>query len=407
MWKHDLTLPSYPMLATSLKVDVAIVGAGITGLSAAYLLSKNGMSVAVLEQGSIGSGATAYTTGFLCQVIDTNLMDAERIWGIAAAHNILEAHKAAIDTIERIVNEERIECEFTRCSSHVYTTASPAALKEECEAAVRLGLPARFIEDPDLGFKATGAMEVRDQAKFHPLKYLKGLAERAAGAGVRIFEHTRVRDIEEGHLLYTEYGLVKATHVLFATHAPFEQPIGLLFKKGTYVTHILELQMPHGKLAEGTYEDDENPYHYFRVDDIGSATRVLIGGEDHRKGIPLPKRKSEEALERFVRRTFGHIPNRIIDRWQGPILEPSDGLPIIGPYEYENTFYASGFSGNGLTYGTLAALMFADHVEGRDNEWRTIFDAGRMSSPKALAFKARDYAGELVGAVRNVTRRSE
>ncbi len=405
MWKHDVTFSSHPMLTDFVKVDVAIVGAGITGMTAAYLLSKSGLSVIVLEKSSVGSGATSYTTGFLCQVIDTDLTDAERIWGSETAKTILEGHKVAIDMIADIATKEKIECEFTRCSNYIYTTESPDHLQGECAVAERLGLSAHIIESPTLGFPAHRAIEVKHQAKFHPLKYLHGLAEASAANGVRIFEHTCVRDIEEGHLLYTDHGLVEAEQVFFATHEPFEQPLGLLFKKGAYVTHVLELQMPAGVLTEGTYEDTGNPYHYFRVDTPDGMTRVLVGGEDHRKNIPLPKKKSEAALERFAKETFGHLPYTVCDHWNGLILEPSDGLPIIGPYEYVNTFYASGFSGNGLTYGTLAARMFVDHVRGHDNPWRTIFDARRIPSFKGLAVKGRDYIAEFFGAVRNMLHR--
>lgn len=406
MWKHDVTFPSYPMLTDSINTDIAIVGAGITGMTAAYLLAKSGRSVIVLEKDAVGSGATAYTTGFLTQVIDTRFTDAERIWGIETAGAILDGHKTAIDTIEKIVKEEKIDCEFTRCPNYIYPSEPQEELDDECEAAKRLGLSAKLIKKPKLGFDAKSAIEVRDQAKLHPLKYLKGLAENVTAAGVRIFEGTRVRDIEAGTLLYTDHGTVEAGKILFATHVPFEQPPGLFFRKGTYLTYILELRLPKDAIPEGTYEDTENPYHYFRVDNTKQGARVLVGGEDHRRGIPVPARKSEQALEEFVKETFGHLSYTIVDRWKGPIIEPSDGVPMIGPYEYANTFYASGFSGNGLTYGTLAALMFADHVEGAENAWRAIFNPHRIPYIKGLAIKGRDYAQEFWnGAVKNTMRR--
>ncbi len=396
------------MLADSLKVDVAIVGAGITGLTAAYLLSKSGRSVVVLEKDTVGSGATSYTTGFLTQVIDTSLADAEKIWGEGVAGTVLDGHKAAIDTIEKIVKEEKIDCEFVRCSNFIYSSEPNDELDEEYAAAKRLALPAQLLKHPDLGFEAQGALEIENQAKIHPLKYLKGLTDIITASGVKIFEHTCIRDIESGSLLYTDNGIIKAKEILFATHIPFEQPPGLFFRKATYLTYVLELQIPKNALADGTYEDMKNPYHYFRVDNMKDRARVIVGGEDHRKDIPMPTKKNEQALEAFVKETFGHLRYTIVNRWNGPILEPSDGLPMIGPYEYKNTFYASGFSGNGLTYGTLAALMFADHVEERDNPWREIFNPNRLPYFKGLFFKARDYTQEFWnGAVKNTLRRSE
>jgi glycine/D-amino acid oxidase-like deaminating enzyme len=407
MWKHDVTFPSYPMLTGSLKVDVAIVGAGITGLTAAYLLAKSGKSIAVFEGDTVGSGATAYTTGFLTQVIDTDLADAEKIWGVEIAGTVLDGHKAAIDTIEKIVKEEKIDCEFVRCPNYIYTTEPEEELENEHEAAKRLGLSAKLIKDPEIGFDAARAIEIKNQAKIHPLKYLKGLADVLATSGVKIFEHTCAKDIEAGTVLYTEHGIVEAEQIFFATHIPFEQPPGLFFRKGVYITYILELKLMKDAIPEGTYEDTSNPYHYFRVDNMEDHARVLVGGEDHRKDIPVPSKKNEQALEAFVKETFGHLHYTIVNRWKGPILEPSDGLPMIGPYEYRSTFYATGFSGNGLTHGTLAALMFADHVENRDNPWKKIFDPHRIPYLKGLLFKGRDYVEEFWhGAVKNILRRS-
>ncbi|HXK40103.1 MAG TPA: FAD-dependent oxidoreductase, partial [Candidatus Paceibacterota bacterium] len=367
MWKDDIKLPAYPSLTASRKVDVAIVGGGITGLTAAYLLKKSGKDVVVLEKGRVGDGATAYSTGFLTQVIDTALSDVVRIWGAETAGKVVKAHRAAINTIEKIAAEEKIECEFVRCPHHIYSSKSAEELERECAAARDLGMSASLDIEHDPASSLAGVVTIPDQAKMHPLKYLNGLARSVVADGVELFEKTPVHDMEDGRLLYTKDAVVEAKHILVATHAPFVQPPGLFFRKGTYITHVFELEVRGGVLPEGTYEDTENPYHYFRVDPINTVDRVLVGGEDHRKGIPISDRSCERALENFVKRTFGHLPFKIVDRWKGPILEPLDGLPFIGPYEYESTFYASGFSGNGLTYGTIAARMFADHVLGREN----------------------------------------
>ncbi|MDO8624189.1 MAG: FAD-binding oxidoreductase [bacterium] len=407
-WDRSVSLPAFQKLTESSEADIVIIGGGLTGLLSAYLLSKAGKRVALLEKGVIGSGATGVTTGFLTQSIDTNFADLIWMLGEERAKLIIKSHGEAIGLIEKIVADEKIECEFTRCDNFVFAnrgTNGNAALTDEQKAAHLLGLEAALEPASTLPFSNVGSLRIGHQAKFHPLKFLAGLAIAAQKAGAIIYEHSEVSNLEtnkNGVTIHVGHERIKATWALSATYEPFREPWGLYFKKGMYVSYVMELSAPRGSLPEATYEDSGNPYHYFRVDRVGSDDRIIIGGEDHRLDIPVRSAKNFVALETYVRKTFPLFSYKVITRWQGRVLEPIDGLAFIGPYQNEHVWYAFGFSGNGMTYAPIAARMFCDAVVGYENPWRELYNVGRIPGAKSLWVKGRDFAGEFVhGALKN------
>jgi glycine/D-amino acid oxidase-like deaminating enzyme len=208
--------------------------------------------------------------------------------------------------------------------------------------------------------------------------------------------------------LHIKNGTVKAEWVISATYEPFGQPVGLYFKKGMYESYVFELEIPKDKIPEGIYEDMENPYHYFRIDKKGEYDRMIIGGEDHRQDIPVDDEKNFNALEEYVQETFPELEYKIIHKWDGPILEPSDGLAFIGCHKNPRVLYAFGFSGNGMTYGGIASSIFKDTIMGNGNPYSDIYRANRLLGIKPLITKGKDYTGELIGgALKNVFKSKE
>ena len=191
---------TFPKIKGDVTADIAVIGGGLTGLLTAYLLSTNGKKVAVLEAGTLGSGATAYTTAFITQVIDTSLGDLIRMVGPQKAKSIWQAGEQAINRIERIVKKEKIDCEFQRCSARIYASNEKdyKKLENEHRAAKRLGFATRLVKNNTLPFEEYGHLEVKDQAKFHPLKFLRGVADIVAAFGGKIFEHSRALSLKEG-----------------------------------------------------------------------------------------------------------------------------------------------------------------------------------------------------------------
>jgi glycine/D-amino acid oxidase-like deaminating enzyme len=177
----------------------------------------------------------------------------------------------------------------------------------------------------------------------------------------------------------------------------------MYFKAGLYVTYMIEAQIGKGLLKEGIYEDNYLPYHYFRVDPQGKYDRIIAGGEDHRQDIPVSSEKSFKALEKYLASVLGSKNYKIRRRWTGPILEPIDGLPYVGRYKKNsNILVTHGFSGTGMTFGTISALIFSDTVRGVKNEWEGLLDTSRLPTIKQLLAKGKDYSEEFVGgAVKN------
>lgn len=369
---------AYRKIQGAVTVDVAIIGGGLTGLLTAYLLSKNGRRVAVLEAGRLGSGATGYTTAFITQVIDTSLSDLIKTFGARRAKSIWQAGEQAINRIETIVKTENIDCEFQRCSARIYASNEKEYKKLEIEhrAARRLGFRTKLANDHTLPFKQYGFLEVKNQAKFHPLKFLSGLAETISASGGKIFERSKALSLKEGSskaiIVKLAAGSVTSHDVIVATYSPFNNAGTAKYTKGMYSSYVFEIRIPKGIFTEGLYWDTGNPYHYFRIDRRGQFDRMILGGEDHRADLPVSTKRFE-ALEKYLAGLLGGQSYQIGRKWIGAVLEPADGLPIIGAYK-PHQFVATAFSGNGMTYAMVSALIFRDLIVGRRNPWAHVFD---------------------------------
>ncbi len=411
VWDVGVSAPSFDPLRLDTEADVVVIGAGISGITAAYLLAVEGRRVVLLEQKRALHGATGATTAFLTQYIDTELADLAAMFGEEETRDILASHGDAIDEVERIISQEGIACEFLRCPSYIYahSRGDIGILQGEYETAQRIRFPLAFRQDNRLPFAAGGYLYIERQAKFHPLRYLTALLDRLQELGVRIYEHSEVVGIEEngGRVRVVAHsGSVRAGHAVMATYVPVDH--SLFFKKGLYTSYVLEARVSPDALPEAIYEDTYNPYHYFRVDRQGEYDRIIFGGSDHRRQIPVHAEKNFQSLADEMERLFAGIPYTIVRRWSGPIVEPADGLAFIGRLRHKRVWYMTGFSGNGMTYGTLAAMIIADSIAGRENAWASLYDARRTPTPKQLAYKGYDYTQEVVGgALKNTFRHRE
>lgn len=381
-------VPDFPPLTQNLSAEVIIVGAGIAGLTTAYLLTKSGRSVLVLDDGPILSGETERTTAHLVNALDDRYYRLRRLHGQEGARLAAESHTAAIDEIERIVKAEKIDCQFERLDGFLFAPPEEreAVILWEHEAAQAAGLAdVEVVASAKLPKYQTGpALRFPRQAQFHPLRYLVALARAIARDGGQIHGHTHVKDIKGGKTaeVHTSNGLVlTAKAVVMATNSPVNDRLVIHTKQAAYRTYVIGARVARGSVPRALFWDTGDPYHYVRLQDLpGEADDLLIiGGEDHKTGQKDDGADRYENLRRWAAERFPIGEIRF--RWSGQVMEPVDSLAFIGhnPVDRNNVYIATGDSGNGMTHGTIAGMLLDDLICGRENRWARLYDPARKS----------------------------
>ena len=397
-----------PLKANS-HVDVAIVGAGITGLTAALLLKNAGRSVAVIEADRVASGVSGHTTAHLTEALDLSYVAMIRDFGEDGARLAAQSGRAALAQIKRIVKEQGIECGFSTLPAYQYTEDPEMveALEAEREAAARLGVDLSRTAALPLPFKVEGALRFGGQAQFHPVRYLRALLDLVQGGGSHVYEGCRVVDIEDDVpcRVTTESGTVTANDVIVATHAPFGNLV-LQTKVASYRSYVLALRLHAGaKPLAGLFWDTEEPYHYLRSETTSEDSLLIVGGEDHKAGQDEDTLDRFEALLEFASSRFKVAS--IANRWSAQVIEPVDGLPLIGrDLLAKHVHVATGYSGTGMTLGTLAAMINTDLILGRENPYQALYDPSRFKPVASIVdfvkenidFPVRMLKDRLMGA---------
>jgi glycine/D-amino acid oxidase-like deaminating enzyme len=362
-WRDAQNTGTYPPLKEAVETDVAIVGGGMAGVTLAYELADAGVDTVLLQDGGLAEGATRDTTAFLMQDIDTELADLAEMFGEDAAKLVWRSHRAAIDEIERVSEAERIRAEFMRVPAYIYANDKKELeyLEDEERMAKKLGFKVKLARGNALPIRSVGHLEIPDQGKFHPLKFLFGVAAAASKKGARIYEKSGVEAItgQGPFRLTTPKGSVTARRIVIATYYPFKNPKATFLKKGMYRSYVFEVKIPKGHFSEALYLDMANPYNYFRIDRAPGGDRMIIGGQDHRDEIKMSEGKNFRALEEYLQEIMPDTKYEITRKWSGPILEPSDGLALIGETK-PGRYVATAFSGNGMTYSLISAMLLRD-----------------------------------------------
>lgn len=379
------TLPLQPM-EDHLHARVCVVGAGIAGLTTAYRLARMGVSVVVLDQHGLTGGQSARTTGHLCNALDDRFYELEKLHGAEGAALAARSHGAAVDTIETICRQERIDCDFQRVDGYLVQgrgDAHAGVLDREYDAAIRAGLDCERVPGAPGALSVFGdALRFRHQAQFHVLKYLDGLARAVSRLGGRL-HRARVREVEgDGDTgVVTDDGLrVDSDAVVVATHVPFIDRLVMHTKQAAYRTYVVAARVDDGDLPDALLWDTLDPYHYVRLARDGGATWLVVGGEDRKVGQDDHSDARFAELERWVREYFP-MAREIGYRWSGQIIEPVDSLAFIGrnPGRNRHVYIATGDSGNGLTHGTIAGMVIAEQVAGGESDWSALYAPDRKN----------------------------
>jgi glycine/D-amino acid oxidase-like deaminating enzyme/nitrite reductase/ring-hydroxylating ferredoxin subunit len=366
--------------------DVCIVGAGIAGLSTAYLLVRSGTTVVVLDDGRIGGGMTERTTAHLSNALDRRYFEIERLHGDEGARLAARSHSAAIDRIEAIVSEEHIDCGFERLDGYLFAPPgeSTETLDRELRAARRAGLTdvAKTGRAPLATFDTGPSLRFPRQAQFHPLKYLNGLARAIEDHGGHIFNDAHVTGVKGGGIARVEIGdehVVTADAIVIATNTPINDLVAIHTKQAPYTTYVVGARIPPGSVTKALYWDTADPYHYVRVHP-GTNTYdwLIVGGEDHKSGQADDVGERHSRLEAWTKERFP-TAEEFEYRWSGQVMEPADGVAFIGrnPGDEPNVFVATGDSGMGMTHGTIAGILLTDLILRRESPWTKLYDPSR------------------------------
>jgi glycine/D-amino acid oxidase-like deaminating enzyme/nitrite reductase/ring-hydroxylating ferredoxin subunit len=378
LWLQTAPARSYPALEGDLDVDVAILGGGITGLTTALLLARDGARVAVVEANRVGSGVTGCTTAKVTALQSTIYSTIKSRHGAEAANVYAAASVAGVEQVAALVDDEAIECDLERRSAYTYARNEKelSSVEDEATATQKAGLGTDLTADAEVPFPVLGALRLARQLQFHPVRYVQGLAAAADGNDCTVMEKTRALGVDEGTPcgVRTTSGTIMAEQVVVATHYP-------LLDRGFFFARLKSLRSyciaarVHGSLPEGMSISAGPPTRSVR----SYRNLLIVAGEGHATGARNAVADRYERLERFAQEHWG--VEEITHRWSAQDPSPYDHLPVIGRYTplSSRLFVASGFMKWGLASATFAAMIISDLIAGRDNPWAATFNPNRLS----------------------------
>ena len=399
LWMDQPRLEVYPRYeGQGAHFDVIIIGGGITGVTCAWLLERAGLEVALFESKELTSGATGRTSAHLTEVLDTRYHALVKAQGKAAASLIATAHREAIDFVERTSQEQRIDCQFARVPGYLYALTGDQVdeLATEERACEHLGVQVQRPLQVGLPFELRAALEFPRQARFQPRAYVLGLAARLPKETCHLFEHSRVVDVADGtpcRVSLESGAWATATHVVMATHLPLNT-LWLQTRISHYQSYVIS--GPSSVDLPGLYWDLEDPYHYLRGVLVNGEQHLVVGGEDHKTGREPDTRAAFDRLALYAARLGVEVKHA----WSAQILQSVDRLPLVGRNAAsQHVFVATGYEGNGLTFGTIAAHLLADACLGhKPSDLARLLEATRFNprSLKTLRHENLDYPILLV-----------
>jgi glycine/D-amino acid oxidase-like deaminating enzyme/nitrite reductase/ring-hydroxylating ferredoxin subunit len=410
-WMMIPTIPSLPRIEEDARCDVCVIGAGIAGLTTAYLLVREGWDVVVIDDGPIAGGESSRTTAHLTWVLDDRFHWIEQVHGANGVRLAAQSHAAAVDTIEHITHDEAIACDFERLDAFLFGPPGdpPDELEREFEAAREAGVEVHWAERAPIRQFHTGrCLRFPGQGQLHPLRYMEGLARAIQRDGGRIHRDTHALHLSDGRPVRVETPTgreIIADSVVVATNTPVHTRFKYHTKQAPYRTYVLAAAIAPDLAVRALLYDTERPYHYVRVHSLpdaeGGGQLLIVGGEDHKTGQKDDAEDRWDRLEAWTRERYPDA-GEIAYRWSGQVFETIDGLAHIGE-DREGVFVATGDCGMGMTHGTIAGILVTDLIAGRENPWTKLYDPGRISLRAAGAFTkenlnmAGQYAEYLAG----------
>ncbi|HEX9979348.1 MAG TPA: FAD-dependent oxidoreductase [Flavobacterium sp.] len=389
IWRTFSSETSFPPLTAETTADVAIIGGGITGITTACLLKDAGFNVVVLEAMKVGAANTGHSTGNLYVAVEEGFDTIQSKYDTKKLQTVIAARTESINLIEQLISKFSIDCDFRRQNWYSFSANQENKPKiEKIQSAGRdAGLNIVDVFPGELPLPFIKGIKISNQAQFNPLLYVQQLASAIQGDNCRIYENSRVTSIKEEEEIITvetEHASVSARYVIHATHTPKGIMLDFHSLLGTYREYGVAATLLSGDYPEGTLWGyyNINDRYSIRTYEHEGEKRIIAVGQPHEVGQKEDNVENIQNVENFLRQHFdvGEITNR----WGGQNYKPADGLPYIGRKERgSNIFVATGFSTDGLVYGTLSAIIIRDIMKDIANDYTVLFDAARHNPFKA------------------------
>ncbi|MCA0971149.1 FAD-dependent oxidoreductase [Halobacillus litoralis] len=397
LWREDCKIDSFEPLREDASTEVLIVGGGITGITTAYLLAKAGKQVTLIEADQLVNGTTGHTTAKVTAQHGLIYNEFLNHFGDEQASLYYQAQMNALHFMKDLVDQYSIDCEWTEEDAHLFATTKQGALKLEKEhkAYLQLDIPGTLYESLPFDMEATKALSMKNQARFHPLKYLQALVKELKNLGCTIHEQTTATDVKEEDRIHVKTGndcTITCDKLVSCSHFPFYDGKGFYFSRMYAERSYLMAIEPEKEIPEGMYLSIDEPKRTVRTASYNGKPILLIGGESHKTGQGVDTSFHYRVLEEFAARTFG-IKKKLF-QWSAQDLTTLDKVPYIGPItrRNQNVFVATGFRKWGMTNGTLAGQLISDYVLGEQSLFHELFTPSRFKTdPSMKQFLSQNF----------------
>lgn len=388
IWTESLKEVTPRVLGENKNVDIAVIGGGIAGLLIAYLLKQEGRNPIILEGSRIASGQTHKTTAKI--TVQHNLIydKLTRQFGKETAFLYAKANQEALNKYSEIIHDKNITCHFKRLPNYIYSLRDPKLIENEVKAAIDAGIKAEFTLSTTLPFLVDGAIKVTDQAQFNPAEFINGIVDE-----LEIYENTMVYEVEN-NVLRTSHGLIKADHVVVATHYPFINAPGYYFLR-LHQERSYVIALDNTPILDGMYLDEGSNGLSFR----NYEDKLLLGGGGHRTG----DNKYGGSYEKLRKAASEYYPNsQELYAWSAQDTMSLDSIPYIGRYSSQtpNMYVATGFNKWGMTSSMVSAFIIRDMIQNRKSPYEDVFTPQRFKVNASMANLLKEGKHAISGIVK-------
>lgn len=403
LWQ-DVTMPALFADSTHTAYDVIIAGAGITGITAGYLLQKAGKKCLIIEADNFGFGTTGGTTAHINTFFDAQYDKVIKDFGEEKARLLAQTGPEAIAQIKKLIHEHDIDCGFSDRSSFVFSLDQKQTeeLEDFYQATKKVGIPVEKVEDIPFPIPFDSAIRIDGQAEFHPTQYIRGVAEANIRMGGIIIQGEKVLEVcqeDKAVKVTTNNGKYFSADFIWATHV-VPNINRMNFLAAPYRSYAIAFTLKSGDYPEALGEDFCDPYRYYRTQEVEGQKYVIAGGEDHKTGHEKNPDERFQMLEDYVRQYFD--VEEITHRWSSQFYTPNDSLPFIGKSPGEHHIYwATGYDGNGMTFGTLSGMIISDLIVTGSNKYEELFDPSRLNVKAGIVDTLKESADAVFHLIKD------